>query len=78
MNEILFEILYGFYASFSVYVFHQQWVVITAFFTLKITNVIPLQVLGIIIVSFLFTIMQYEWFKRMAITKVMFGIKGRV
>lgn len=62
-------------ASFSIYIFHQSFVVFTAYYVLKITASIFLQVIFIIWGSFLLTIITYELFKRIFITRFLFGIK---
>jgi len=62
-------------SSFSVYVYHQEWIVICAYFTLKLVQNIPLQMISISITTFIFTFLTYEVFKRFPVTRFMFGIK---
>ncbi|MFA9398184.1 MAG: hypothetical protein ACERKV_07955 [Clostridiaceae bacterium] len=62
-------------ASFPIYIFHQSWLVLIAYYTFKITSSIVLQVIVIIAGSFILTIFTYEIFKRTPITRFLFGIK---
>ena len=62
-------------ASFPIYIFHQSILVIVAFYAVKITSIIALQVIIIIAVTFVITIIVYEIFKRIPLTKFLFGIK---
>lgn len=62
-------------ASFPVYVFHQQWVVVTAYFALRLSDSILLQMLCIILGSAALTFATYEAFRRMRVTRFLFGIK---
>ena len=62
-------------ASFPVYIFHQQWVVAIAYFTLSRIQNIPLQMIIIIFTSIIFTFFNYEIFKRFSATRFMFGMK---
>jgi hypothetical protein len=62
-------------SSFPVYFFHQQWIVITAYFSLMWIQNIPLQIMVILVTSVVFTFLTYEVFKRFSITRFMFGIK---
>lgn len=63
-------------ASFPIYIFHQSWLVLTAYYALKITSSIVLQVIFIIVGSFALTMLTYEVFKRISFTRFLFGIKG--
>ena len=65
-------------SSFSVYIFHQQWIVITAYFSVMWINNIPLQIIFIILLTIAFTFINYEVFKRNLITRFMFAIKQRL
>jgi hypothetical protein len=64
-------------SSFGVYIFHQSWLVVTAFFILKLTSnywiQIPLIMLGTIVLTFL----TYEVASRIKVVSWMFGLKGR-
>ena len=62
-------------SSFSVYVFHQQWIVITAYFALMWTKSVPLQMMLIMSSTVVFTFLTYEALKRIPATRFMFGIK---
>lgn len=62
-------------SSFSIYVLHQQWIVITAYFALMWIQNVPLQMISIMMVSAIFTFFTYEVFKRFSVTRYMFGIK---
>jgi len=62
-------------AAFPIYFFHQTILVITAFFTAKFINSTALQFILITIISFVLTICVYELFRRIPITRFMFGIK---
>jgi len=62
-------------ASFPIYFFHQSWLVLTAFYVFKLTSIIIIQVPLIIIISLILTILNYELFKRIPVTRFMFGIK---
>jgi hypothetical protein len=62
-------------SSFSIYVFHQQWIVITAYFSVMWIHNIPLQMISIICTSIIFTFLTYEIFRRFSVTRFMFSIK---
>ena len=62
-------------ASFGIYIIHQQWIVITAYFALMWIQNIPLQMICIILASTVFTFMTYEVFRRFYVTQYMFGLK---
>ena len=62
-------------ASFPIYIFHQGYVVMMGYYALKCTSSIVIQVLFIIVGSFSATILTYEVFKRISITRFLFGIK---
>ena len=62
-------------ASFPIYVFHQQWLVLAAFFALRWFSAIPLQMVFIITASAALSFLNYELFRRIPITRFMFGIK---
>ena len=62
-------------SSFPIYVFHQQWIVISAYFALLWFQNIPLQMIFIVLASIAFTALNYELFKRFFVTRFMFGIK---
>jgi len=62
-------------SSFPVYFFHQQWIVVTAYFSLLWIQNIPLQMITILLASIIFTLLTYEVFKRFSITRFFFAIK---
>lgn len=63
-------------AAFPLYFLHQTILIITGFFVFKFTpNIVPLQYLLILFISFVFTLFMYELFRRIPVTRFMFGIK---
>ena len=62
-------------AAFPVYVFHQNWLIVIGYYILRATNVFILQFSSIILISFAASILTYEIFRRIPITRFMFGIK---
>ena len=62
-------------ASFGIYILHQQWIVIVAYFALMWTQSIPLQMVCIITASMALTFLTYEAFRRFPATRFMFGLK---
>lgn len=62
-------------ASFPIYIFHQSFIVLTAYYTLKTTSSIVLQVIVIIGGSFILTMLTYEIFKRISFISFLFGIR---
>jgi surface polysaccharide O-acyltransferase-like enzyme len=62
-------------ASFTIYVFHQSYVILVGYYALKMTSSIILQVITIISGSFILTLLSYEVFRRISITRFLFGIK---
>jgi surface polysaccharide O-acyltransferase-like enzyme len=64
-------------SSFGIYVFHQQWTVIAAYFALMLTGSVLMQMILILVASIVFTFINFEIFKRIPVTRFMFGIKER-
>lgn len=62
-------------ASFGIYIIHQQWIVITAYFTLMWIGNVPLQMASIMLASVVFTLLTYGAFRRFSVTRFMFGLK---
>ncbi|MHC1746790.1 MAG: acyltransferase family protein [Cellulosilyticaceae bacterium] len=62
-------------ASFPIYIFHQSFIILTAYYTLKITSSIVLQVIMIIGGSFILTMLTYEIVRRISFVRFLFGIK---
>jgi surface polysaccharide O-acyltransferase-like enzyme len=65
---------YFFCFSFGVYMFHQSWIVVVAFFVFKLTD-IPLQQIPLILVaSVILTYASYEVCSRVPIVRWMLGL----
>ncbi len=64
-------------ASFPIYIFHQSWIILVAYYVFLLTSNVALQIILILIGSFVLTILTYELCKRTAITRFLFGIKNR-
>ena len=62
-------------SSFSVYFFHQTWIIIIGYFIFRIFNNIIIQLIFILIVSIILTFGSYELCKKNKITRFLFGIK---
>jgi len=62
-------------SSFGVYIFHQSWIVIIAYFVFKITDTPIIQMLIIFPAAIATTYLTYELCKRLHITRWMFGLK---
>lgn len=62
-------------ATFPIYVFHQSWLVAVGYYVMKLIDTTVVQVILIMTISFVLTILTYEIFKRIPITKFLFGIK---
>jgi len=62
-------------ASFPIYIIHQQWIVVTAYFTLKTVNGVPLQMVCIMLSSVVLTFLTYEVLKRFSPTRFILGMK---
>lgn len=64
-------------AAFPIYYFHQSILIVIAFFTLKMTDDIPMQFSIILVLSFVFTLFCYEICSRFTVTCFMFGLKKK-
>jgi glucans biosynthesis protein C len=64
-------------AAFPIYLFHQSVLVVVAFYAVKRTDIIPLQFVSILVMSFVITLLCYEIFRRFSVTCFMFGIKDK-
>lgn len=64
-------------AAFPIYFFHQTVLVIVAFFILKLTKTVPLQIILIMTLGFVLTVSCYEIFRRFSATCFIFGIKKK-
>jgi len=62
-------------SSFGIYLFHQSWIVITAFFIFKLTDNPVLQIPLIFISSIVFTFCTYEICRRIFVFRWMFGLR---
>lgn len=62
-------------SSFGVYIFHQSWIVIVAFFILKVTDYPILQISLIFLLSIILTYLTYEICRRIPVCRWMFGLK---
>ncbi len=63
-------------SAFGVYLFHQSWIVIAAFFILKLAASPLLQIALILAASVALTFATYEIAKRVKPLRLMFGLKG--
>jgi len=62
-------------SSYGAYLFHQSWIVITAFFILKITAQPLVQIPLIFLAAISFTYLSYEICRRTPVLSLMFGQK---
>ena len=62
-------------SSFGVYVFHQSWIVVAAFFVLKLIGNPVIQIPLIFAASAIFTYSTYEVCKRISVLRWMFGLR---
>lgn len=60
---------------FPIYIFHQTWLVIAAYYLFKITDNFAVQFVFTIIISFILSLLSYEVVKRFKVTRILFGIK---
>jgi len=62
-------------SSFAVYIFHQSWIIVVAYYVFMFTENILAQILLIIFTSFVFTYATYEICRRIPGLRFLFGIK---
>ena len=62
-------------SCFGVYIFHQTWIVVTAFYILKISSSPAVQIPFILSAAVILTILTYEICRRIPATRWMFGLK---
>ena len=62
-------------SSFGVYLFHQSWIVVVAFFIFKITDNPVMQIPLILLLSVILTYSTYEICRRTPVIRWMFGLK---
>jgi len=65
-------------SSFGIYIFHQSWIVIAAFFIFKITDSPYLQIPLIFLSVIILTYVTYEACRRTPVTRWMFGLKKMI
>jgi len=61
--------------SFAVYIFHAPWLVAAAYCALSVTDNVPAQILLILSASVTATFITCEIFKRIPVTRFLFGLK---
>jgi len=64
-------------SAFPVYIFHQTWIIVVAYFILLMIANVPLQMGLILVISVLITYATYELVKRIPGVRFLFGIKPR-
>lgn len=62
-------------SSFSVFLFHQTWIVVTAYYVFQLTNNALIQMIIILQLSILLTFASHEICRRIKITRFLFAIK---
>jgi surface polysaccharide O-acyltransferase-like enzyme len=62
-------------SSFGIYIFHQSWIVITAFFIFRATDNPALQIPSIFLSSIILTYATYEICRRISVLRWMFGLR---
>ncbi|MCL2488408.1 MAG: acyltransferase [Oscillospiraceae bacterium] len=62
-------------SSFGAYLFHQSWIVVTAFFIFKLTDKTALQIPLTFLSAISLTYLTYELCRRPPVTRWMFGLK---
>jgi len=65
-------------SSFSVYLFHQTWIVVSSYYVFTITGSVPIQMALIFLFSVLATFVSYEICRRVKATRFLFAIKNRI
>jgi len=63
-------------SSFCIYVFHQVWIVVIAYYVFKSIDAIILQIVITLLSSVVLTYGTYEIIKRIKIARFLFGMKG--
>ena len=61
-------------SSFSIYLFHQQWVVIAAYFSLMYISNLGLQMVVILVSSIVFTFLSYFVLSKVPFIRYIFGL----
>lgn len=62
-------------AAFPIYFFHQSILVVVGYFIVSYVHGTFSQYIGIVVISFVLTILMYEVGRRISITRFLFGIK---
>jgi surface polysaccharide O-acyltransferase-like enzyme len=62
-------------SSFGIYLFHQSWIVVVAFFVFKLTDIPLQQIPLILVISVILTYASYEICRRVPIVRRMLGLK---
>jgi surface polysaccharide O-acyltransferase-like enzyme len=62
-------------SSFGVYIFHQSWIVVVAYFVFLATDSPWLQMPLIYVIALALTYLTYELSRRIPLTRWMFGFK---
>jgi hypothetical protein len=62
-------------SSFSVYVFHQTWVIAAAFYVFRLTDNAPAQMGLILLASVIATFVSFEICRRIPVTRFLFAVK---
>lgn len=62
-------------SSFGVYLFHQSWIIILAYFIFQLTQSAALQIPLILLLSVPLTFLTYELARRFRVTRFLFGLK---
>lgn len=63
------------HASFSVYIVHQTYVAIIAYFILKLIKIFAFQYITIVFLALIFSLITYKLLNHFKVFKLMFGIK---
>lgn len=62
-------------SAFPLYIFHQSWLVLIAYYIFKSTDIFVVQFVSIMLLTFIASILTYELFRRIPVMRFMFGIK---
>lgn len=63
-------------SSFPIYIFHQTWIIVIAYYIFTLTDNVLIQIALIMLLSILATFVSYELCKRINVTRFLFGIKS--
>lgn len=62
-------------AAFPVYIFHQSWLVVVAYYVFKLTDIFIVQFISIMLITFAASVLTYEVLRRIPLFRFMFGIR---